>query len=135
MKGYTNVSVADIKSALENWKDRYNKGGDILELGIDLYYDKFYTKGSWFTKLLNKKKTPEEFVRSKIPMFHTWSHVLSEVIDEDQVELLDNWNYNLHKDAYVAVKALMNASESGDILLDDNLCYFIVKYKGAKNYE
>ena len=133
MKGYTNVSVADIKSALTNWRDKYNQGEVIRDKGIDLYYEKHYTNGSWFTKFSSKRKTPDEFTRKRIQMFGRWDEVLWEVLDKDELEILEMWIYNRHKDAYIAVKSLMNASEEGDILLDDQLCWFVNKYKEVKD--
>lgn len=105
----------------------------MLDLGVDLYYAKHYTNGSRWTKFFNKKKTPSEFVRNRVPMFQTWSYVLNEVLTEEQVKLLDMWNWSRHKEEYVAIKALLNAAESGDILLDNELCWFVNKYKGEKD--
>jgi len=133
MKGYTNVSVADIKSALTNWRDKYDQGEVIRDKGIELYYDKYYTNGSWFTKFSSKNKTPYEFARKRIQMFGSWDEILHEVLEKEEIETLVFWCYDRHIDAYVAIKALMNASEVGDILLDDQLCWFVNKYKEVKD--
>lgn len=130
MKGYTNVSFEDCQAALVNWRDMYDKGGDIRDKGINLYYTKHVVNGNWWNKLNAKlDKTPEKYIRAKIPMFDTWSKVLSDVLTDDECVLLDMWSYDRHKDAYVAVKALIKASEEGKVLLDDQLCWFVNKYK------
>lgn len=131
MKGYTNVSLVDIKSALENWRAKYDQGGGLRDKGIELYYEKNYTNGSWLTRLFSKKK-PYDFVRSRIGMFCNWGSVLHEVLSQEELEILEIWEWNMHKEAYIAVKALLNAGETGDILLDNELCWFVNKYKGEK---
>lgn len=133
MKGYTNVSVDDIKAALDNWKAKYNHGEVIRDKGIELYYEKYYTKGNWFTKLINRSKTPYDFARKRIAMFSVWNSILGEFLDKEELDTLELWSYSLHKEAYIAVKALLNAAASGDILLDNELCWFINKYKGERN--
>lgn len=72
MKGYTSVTTDQMQTAVTNWKERYELGGELVDKGIDLYYAKYYTNGKWYTRLLNSKKSPEDFVESRINMFYSW---------------------------------------------------------------
>lgn len=132
MKGYTNVSVADIESAMINWRAKYDQGEVIRDKGVELYYEKYYTKGRWYTRLISRKQSPKQFAADRIPFFQSWDSILGEFLTEDEVDNLKMTYWNRHKEQYIAVKALLRASEHGDILLDNELCWFVNEYKGEK---
>lgn len=129
MKGYTSVTTDQMQTAVTNWKERYELGSELVDKGIDLYYAKYYTNGKWFTRLFNSKKSPEDFVKSRINMFYSWDSVLHEVLTKEETEALWFWCYDLHKDACKAVASLLKCSTDGTALLDDQLCRFVDKYK------
>lgn len=129
MKGYANITTEQMYVAVTNWKRRYELGGKLLDKGIDLYYEKYYTNGSWLTRWWHRKDSPIEFSRSRLNMFSSWDQILYEVLSEDETELLAAWCWDRHKDAYKAVSSLLKCSTDGTALLDDKLCWFVDKYK------
>lgn len=127
MKGFTKVSRHDVQKAVLNWRTLYDAGNTLRVLGTERYYEKHYTNGSSLTKWLNKGKTPQEFVSSKLGMFGIWSNILHEVLSQEDLDLLDMWQWDKHKSEYIACKALLNAS-SDHPRLGSDLCFFVNKY-------
>jgi hypothetical protein len=130
MKGYVTVSRADIRSACDLWKERNKSGAKLRDKGIALYYEEFYVKGSWLTRWWNKDKTPIEFARGRLQMFGQWSDILYKVLTEDEIEILDDWQWDHGRERYEQCLALLNASSGqSEIKLGETLCAWVNKNK------
>ena len=127
MKGFTEVDRVDLLSAIIGFELRYDEAKSIRDKGIKLYYEKHYTNGSWWSRLGNGKKTPDEFARSRIPTFHSWADILHEVLNKKEVNEVQWWCWTV-KSKVDPLKALYKAS-SDKVLINEEMAQFVNEYK------
>lgn len=130
MKGYVKVDRVDLLSAIIGFDLKYDSAKHIRDKGIQLYYEKHYTNGSWFTRWLNRNKTQIDFVRSRIGTFGTWTDVVYEVLTSEEGDEVEWWCWTSKSDVD-SLKALYNAGGTGHdyVLVDNVMASCIVKYK------
>lgn len=128
MKGYVKIDKADALAAIIGFELELDRGKEIRNKGIELYYKKFYTNGSKLTKYWDKNKTPYEFARSNLGAFCSWDELLYKVLTREESDLLGWWCYT-HKSDFDPIRALYKASSDGTMLIDNDMAEKINKYK------
>ncbi len=128
MKGYTQVERSVIKAAVTNWKHRYDNGKVIRDKGIELFYHRKYVLGSRFTKWWHRNDTKQKFALSHLPFMGDWSDILHPYFDEDELDILDDWQWGRGREQYAACKGLLDVGLS-TIRLDNDLCRWVNKHK------
>lgn len=129
MKGFTNVDKHVIRAAIINWKYRYDQGKVIRDKGINLFYTHNYICGSRLTKWWNRKESKHSFALKQIPSFGSWSDILSRYLDENEIELLYNWEWGSGRQQCEAARSLVDASTFDTILMDHELCKWVNEHK------
>ena len=131
MKGYSEVSVDVVAQARLNFKAWYKQADELFDELVGRYYEKHYTNGNRWVKWWNKKKTPGQFVLKHIAFCEPYSSVLYEVCKDDkELGSLQMWeNSHREKERCKAIRALLNASTGKSLLLDQDLCSFVERWK------
>jgi len=82
-------------------------------------------------KWWNKKKTPGQFLLKHIGFCEPYSSVLHEMCKDDkELGSLQMWeNSHREKERCKAIRALLNASTGKSLLLDQDLCSFVERWK------
>lgn len=135
MKGFTTVSTSSVQSAIEGFANKLVDGRAIRDEGIRRYYEINYTLASKnkrfsYTRWKYKSSTPMEFARKHSPsgaFWGTWADILHTVLNDDEFDLLNWWSW-IDKDRTDGLKALINTSQDGKILVDQDMAQFINKY-------
>src|SRR5690606_38021324 len=98
---------------------------------VQRYYEKHYTNGSRWVRWWNKKKTPWQFLLKRISFCESYSSELHEVCKDDkELGSLEMWeNSHREKERCKAIRALLNASTGKSLLLDQDLCSFVERWK------
>lgn len=130
MKGYVKIDKCDMLAAIIGFEMWYDAAKDTRNKGIQLYYEKHYVNGGWFTKWWDRNKKPHEFVRSRLPSFGSWDDVLHTVLTREEADDVAEWCYT-HKSVIEPLKALYRSMNCvhNDALVDDSMAKFINKYK------
>lgn len=128
MKGYVKIDKADALAAIIGFELELARGKEVLQKGIDLYYEKFYTNGSKWTKFWNKNKTPKQFARQRISSWGSWDDVLDKVLTKEENELV-YWSCRTRDYSFDPIRALCKASTDGTMLIDNEMAAKINKYK------
>jgi hypothetical protein len=131
MKGYVKVTNQQLQEAISGFGRKYAAGKAIRDKGIALYYEKHYTKGNWLTRLLNRGKTPMQFVRKQIGLFGSWDEVLHEVLDVEESNTLYWWCFT-HPDKANVLKTLRSTSADGLALVDNEMARMIEAWSEYK---
>lgn len=128
MKGYVNIRKQDAFCAIIGFEVEYERGKEVKDKGIELFYEKHYTNGSRWTKYWNRHKTPSGFVRSHSTMFGSWAETLHVVLSKEDTELLHWWCWT-NKSKIDPIKALYHAGDDDTMLVDQDMASVINKYK------
>jgi hypothetical protein len=139
VKGFTHVSANAAQSAIDGFEQKLADGRALRDEGIRRYYNKNYTlatanKRFSYTRWKYKAETPMSFCRKHSPdgaFFGTWADILHTVLTDDEQELIHWWSY-IDKDKAYGLKCLLNTSEDGKIIVDDQTATFINKYGAVK---
>lgn len=131
MKGYVKVTNQQLQEAISGFGRRYALGKVIRDKGIELYYKKNYTQGSWLTRFLNRKLTPTQFARKRIGMFGNWDDVLYDVLDVEESNTLHWWCWT-HKDKVNPLKSMLSQSADGTALVDNEMAEQIELWREYK---
>lgn len=131
MKGYVRVTVAQLEEAVTGFQTRYRKGTELLEQGINRYYEKNYTNGSWLTKYFNKHKTPRQFARDRIAAFSNWDDLLWPFLSTEEAELLTWWCWTRESNLD-SFKSMIAESSDGFALVDGDMVKQINLYRSYK---
>lgn len=131
MKGYSEVSVDVAAQARLNFKAWYKQADELFDELVERYYEKHCTNGSRWVQWRNKKKTPGQFLLKRINFCESYSSVLHEVCNDDkELGSLEMWeNSHREKERCKAIRALLNASTGKSLLLDQDLCSFVERWK------
>jgi hypothetical protein len=130
LKGFVHVSEYAAQSAIEGFAKKLVDGRALRDNAVQRYYIKYYEAGSWYTKWRYKGITPMEFARKHSPsgaFWGTWADILHTVLNDDEFDLLNWWSW-IDKDRTDGLKALINTSQDGKILVDQDMAQFINKY-------
>lgn len=130
MKGYIKVNKDLIEQALRNVQAEIVEGEALIDKGIALYYEKSFVNRGKLFKWWNRKYEgkPEEFVKSRIPMFSGWTDVLWDVMDKREVDIIDSRRLGMPP----FLKSLLLESVDGSVLIDNELCIIVKAY--TENY-
>lgn len=128
MKGFVKVDRTDALSAIIGFEVRYKFGGELLNKGIELYYDKKFKEQSRITQWWNRHLTKRQFARKQYNTWGTWSDILYIVLTSEECDELDWWCWT-HKSDVNPIKSLYKASCEEYILVDQDMAAFINKYK------
>lgn len=130
MKGYTTITVAEAQSALDVNAERKEKAQQLRSDGIARYYKKFYTdEAGWYTRWRHKNSSDIEFCHSRMGAFDRWSDLLYVVLTREETDLVDWLDWGAGYIYAEKLKSLVGASSSGSIMIDDELCKFVNKYR------
>lgn len=128
MKGFVRIPKQDAFSAIIGFELEYDRGREIRDKGFNLFYEKYYTKGSKWTKFWNRDKTPMEFVRGQSNMFGSWADTLHVVLSEEETEHLHWWCFT-SKSKFDPIRALYKSGYEETMLVDQDMALVINKYK------
>lgn len=130
MKGYTTITVDDAKSALAVNAERKEKAQKLRSDGIARYYKKFYTdEAGWYTRWRHKNSSDIEFCHSRMGAFDRWADLLHVVLTREETDLVDWLDWGAGSRYAEKLERLAGASSSGSIMIDDELCKFVNKYR------
>jgi hypothetical protein len=130
MKGYVKVTTKQIQEAIDGFTFRHNEGKRLRDIGIDLYYQRYFVdQGSLYTKWRFKKMTPIQFARKDIKPWDGWSDILYKVMTEDETNKIHFWGTH-RLSALDGPNAMVTESTDGFALVDSEMAKTIQTYRG-----
>ena len=135
MKGYTEVTVEKALLALENRNKRKDVALTLEEGAIEDFATKRRKEANWFSRRKLSKLTDGQilFESYKTP----WDRrlALKEFLSESGYQIVADFDQNCYReqDQGPKIRHLINASTSGILLLDNELCEFINKFTMVEN--
>jgi hypothetical protein len=132
LKGYVNVHVDQINEAIAGFNKQRDDGKVIRDKGIELYYQKYFTDGSWLTKWLNRNRTPIQFARKNVPAFGSWDDLFHSLLTTEENDLLGWWAWNNSDHKIQPLKSLVSQSATGFVLVDNEMATMIESYRSYK---
>lgn len=130
MKGYTTITVDEAKSALAVNAVRKEQAQALRSEGIKRYYKKFYTdEAGWYTRWRYRNYSDIEFCHVNMGSFDRWADLLHVVLTREETDLVDWLDWGAGSRYADKLEALVGASSSGTIMIDDELCKFASKYR------
>lgn len=130
MKGYTTITVHEARSALAVNAERVEQAKALRSDGIKRYYKKFYTEGAgWYTRWRYKNYNDRAFCHAHMGAFDRWADLLHVVLTREETDLVDWLDWGAGSMYASKLESLVGASSSGTIIIDDQLCKFVSKYR------
>jgi hypothetical protein len=137
MKGYTEVTVEKALLALETRNKRKDIAVALRDEAIERYATNWKRKANFYQKWSKRKyDTAAKLIYSNHDWWANISLVLRPFIDneEDYQRVVDHERASYYKEGPI-IRNLVNASTSGILLLDNELCEFINKFTMPEEVE
>ena len=137
MKGYTQVSRLDAEQAINGHTNVVRNGKRVFRDATQRMYDDDASKrsvlGKWWYGLFHKNETASQYVHRVFYSTLCWSlsTLLDDYIDDDYSRkcLKVAIGFDAGVEAKEKLNALLSASKSETLMLDDELCGFVAQFK------
>ncbi len=89
MKGFAKVRKLAAKQSVNNYENFDRKALALRVVAAERLYDKYVTNGNWFSKFRHGKKDAIQFLNHRVGTWGSYSNVLYEVCDNDEMDIID----------------------------------------------